>query len=158
MFDQFHTPPRFRQNTQIFERNTRVSGQGFQIWYKPKGCSMVSMIAIGGGGGGGGGFSRTAGSAGGGGAGGGAAGIARFICPAQLLPDELYVQCGDGGIGGAASVSGGSGTLSYVLYNPTTIAAPNIVLASGATAPGGGGAGTGAAAGAAPAAPSIATT
>jgi len=158
MFDEFHTPPRFRQNVQIFEGNTRVSGQGFQIWYKPKGVSMVSMVAIGGGGGGGGGFSRTAGSAGGGGAGGGAAGIARFICPAQLLPDELYVQCGDGGIGGAASVSGGSGTLSYVLYNPTTIAAPNIVLASGATAPGGGGAGTGAAAGAAPAAPSIATT
>lgn len=159
MLDCFGDVPPTRQHCQIFEAsNTHVSGAGFQVWEKPVGVSMVSMVAVGGGGGGGGGFTRVAGAAGGGGAGGAGSGIARFIIPAVLLPDRLYIQVGNGGVGGAASVAGTAGTRSFIIYNPTTIAAPNIVLASGNGNPGGGGAGTGAAAGAAPAAPAIATT
>ena len=141
MLDCFGAIPPTRQDCRIFEvSSTRVSGSGFQVWEKPVGASMVSMLAIGGGGG------------------GASAGLARFIIPAALLPNRLYVQVGEGGVGGAAGAAGTSGTISYILYNPTTIAAPNIVLNSTATAPGGGGGGTGAAAGTAPVAPTIAAT
>ena len=140
MLDVWAIPKKFNSDVKIFNATTAVNVVGFQIWNKPRGVSMVSMFTIAGGGGGGGGFSRTAGADGGGGAGGACSGLARFICPATLLPDRLYVQVGNGGLGGAASGAGGAGLNSYVLTSPTAVL-PNIICYSGANAPGGGSAG-----------------
>lgn len=118
---------------------------------------MVSMLALSSGGGGGGGFTRAAGNAGGGGAGGACSGVARFTCPANLLPDVLYVAVYAGGLGGAASANGSTGVNSLVLTSKTA-ASPNIVLSSGANPPGGGTAGTGAAGGTGGTVPSVAAT
>lgn len=141
----------------IYEPTGGVNAQGYQTWQKPRGISMVSFTTVGGGGGGGGGFTRTAGSAGGGGGSGACSGIARFQCPAVLVPDILYVQVGHGGMGGAASGAGTAGTNSFVLTAKTAVL-PNILCYSGVNAPGGGGAGTGAAGGAAGTVPTIAVT
>lgn len=157
MLGFFNLPPGNAGDVKIYLPNTGVTGQGYQIWRKPKGASMIFMIAISGGGGGGGGFTRTAGSAGGGGGGGACSGISRFMCPAVLLPDELYIQVGHGGVGGAAGAAGGAGINSFILTSKTAVL-PNIVLYSGVNAPGGGGGGTGAAAGAAGTVPTIAIT
>lgn len=154
--DVFDRAPLSKADVQIFTA-TQFS-QGWQTWYKPRGVTESYMLAIAGGGGGGAGFTRTAGSAGGGGGGGACSGIARLIIPSFFLPDVLYVQVGQGGLGGPASGSAGSpGTNSYVSLGHS-IAAPNVILASGVNAPGGGGAGTGAAAGTAGTVPTIATT
>jgi hypothetical protein len=132
-------------------------GQGWQAWTKPKGISMAFLMALAGGGGGGGGFTRTAGSAGGGGAGGACSGVARLMIPAQLLPDVLYVQVGQGGLGGAASANGTTGANSYISFGHSSVV-PSVLLASGVNAPGGGGAGTGSAGGTGGTVPTIATT
>lgn len=153
--NHLYTP--YTGDVQVFLPTSAVNGQGYQEWRKPRGCSMVQMIVIAGGGGGGGGFTRTAGSAGGGGAGGACSGISRFICPATVLPDILYVQVGQGGQGGAASAAGTAGVNSYVLTSKTAVL-PNIVCYSGVNAPGGGGAGTGAAGGTGGTVPTIAVT
>lgn len=152
-----HLPNLNTGGVAIFLNSGQVNGQGYQIWRKPKGATWVSFIVVGGGGGGGGGFSRTAGSAGGGGGGGACSGIARFACPAALLPDELYIQVGAGGIGGAAGAAGAAGTNSFVLLGRTAVL-PNILVYSGVNAPGGGGGGTGAASGTAGTVPTIAVT
>jgi len=155
--DFTHLPSRYKSNVKIFNPTTSTNLQGFQMWNKPRGTSMVEIICIAGGGGGGGGFTRTAGSAGGGGGGGACSGITRFVCPAIFLPDILYIQVGAGGQGGAASVAGTAGLNSYVLTSKTAVL-PNIICYSGVNAPGGGGAGTGAAAGSAGTVPTIAVT
>lgn len=165
MLDVFGLPPAYGEEVRIYENTGGVNYQGWQTWDKPKGASMVMMIAISGGGGGGGGFSRTAGSAGGGGGSGACSGIARFICPAIFLPQTMYVQVGAGGQGGAAGANGGAGTHSFIVMNrPISGGAgaipviPNIICYSGVNAPGGGGGGTGAAAGAAGTVPTVAVT
>lgn len=156
----FHLPNQFKADVQIYRATSATNLKGFQQWRKPRGASMVMMIAIAGGGGGGGGVTRTAGSAGGGGGGGACSGITRFITSAIFLPDELYVQVGVGGQGGEAGASGSNGTAgtnSYILTSKTAVL-PNIVCYSGVNAPGGGGGGTAAAAGAAGTVPTIAVT
>lgn len=152
-----HLPQPNTGPVSVFLSTGQVNAQGYQIWRKPKGVTWVSFVVVGGGGGGGGGFSRTAGSAGGGGGGGACSGVSRFACPASLLPDELYIQVGNGGNGGAAGVAGTAGTNSFVLFGRTAVL-PNILVYSGVNAPGGGGAGTGAAAGAAGSVPTNAVT
>ena len=148
-------PPLAKADIQIFTTNS-LNVNWFS-WTKPRGATMTSMIAIAGGGGGGGGFTRTAGTAGGGGAGGACSGIARLIIPTFFLPDTLYVQVGIGGTGGAANGAGVNATNSYVSYGHS-IATPNVLLASGANAPGGGGAGAVGAGGTGGTVPTIATT
>lgn len=157
MLEMFGLPNRFRQDVQIFRATSQVNGQGYQVWTKPRGVSMAMMIAIGGGGGGGGGFTRTAGNAGGGGAGGACSGLGRFLCPAILLPDLLYLQVGAGGKGGVASANGNAGINSFILSSKTAVL-PNIILSSGVNAPGGGTAGSGAAAGTGGTVPTVAAT
>lgn len=150
-----HLPPKYSGDVKIYTVNTGVNLMGFQIWQKPKGASFVFMTCIAGGGGGGGGFSRAAGADGGGGGSGACSGIVRFNCPAVFLPDTLYIQVGDGGLGGVASGAGGAGLNSFVLTSRTAVL-PNIICYSGVNTPGGGGGGTGAAAGGAGTVPTIA--
>ena len=130
-------------------------GQGWTQWIKPPGITMCYMVAIAGGGGGGGGFTLTTTSAGGG-AGGACSGISRLLIPSFLLPDILYVQVGQGGYGGAAGSAGITGANTYISVGHSS-ALPNVVLASGVNAPGGGAAGTAAAGGTGGTVPTIAT-
>lgn len=153
-------PSSVNGDVQVFLGNNNAITQ-WQQWVKPSGVTMVYMILIAGGGGGGGGFSRASAAAGGGGGSGACSGIVTALYPAIFLPDVLKVSVGAGGLGGAAGQAGGNGTNSYVATGVGLTAGssiPNIILESGANAPGGGGAGTGAAAGAAGSVPTIATT
>jgi len=160
----FQHLPQGRGKTDIFYSLGSSIGQGVQIWNKPRNATMLMFVAIAGGGGGGAGFTRAAGTAGGGGGSGACSGVARFIVPAQLLPDYLYLQVGAGGKGGVPGVSSGAGatgTNSFVSLSPPTNAGslpalPNIIISSGVNAPGGGGGGAVGAAGTAGTVPSIA--
>jgi len=143
MFDQFGIPTKYRQNVQVFWPTGSTNLTGLQSWQKPKGVSMVFMLAVSGGGGGGGGTAGAALTLRSGGGGGACSGVSRFICPAFVLPDILYVQVGQGGTGGASGANGTAGTNSLILSSKTN-ALPNIILASQVNAPGGGlAAGTG---------------
>lgn len=149
MLDAFHLPPRYGNNhVSIFTAAETTSG--FAIWRKPRGAANMSAIIIGAGGGGGGGHSAAAGNARGGGGGGGSGAIVRFHVPLFLLPDQLYVQVGIGGEGGAATVDGSAGSLSYICAVPNISSGNgNIVQKSGGnTAAQGGAKGTGGAGGA----------
>lgn len=154
--DLFHIPSNFKGDVQIFHANNQ-STINYQPWTKPRGTSMIYMIAIGGGGGGGGGHTKASGTNGGGGGGGACSGMASLFIPSFLLPDTLYVQVGVGGLGGAATVAGGAGTNSYIMFSPLVFTAANALLSSNTNAPGGGGAGALAAVGAAGTVPTIAT-
>lgn len=140
-------PPQFTGDVQMFF-STGVQAtpttNNWQTWVKPRGISMVYMIAIGGGGGGGGGFSGASGAARGGGGGGACSGFTTLMMPAIFLPDSLKIIVGDGGRGGTGSgVAGTAGGISYISLGAgatTGIVAPNIILASGGTTPAGGGA------------------
>ena len=152
-------PPQFRGDVQLFFPTGTVSTL-WQTWTKPRGITMIYMIAISGGGGGGGGFTRATGVAGGGGGSGACSGMATLMMPAIFLPDSLKISVGPGGQGGAAGTTGGAGTNSYITLGAgltTGITIPNVILASGATAPGGGAGGSGASGGAAGIAPTVAT-
>ena len=100
---------------------------------------MVEMWAVGGGGGGAGGAVGTTVN---GGAGGGSSGAARFLCPALLLPDILYIYVGKGGFGGASASVGAAGAISFAITGKTE-ASPNYIIMSGAADAGGGGGTTG---------------
>ena len=155
--DLFHLPPSARANVDLY-RYTGIAS-AYQNWVKPSGVSMVFMVTIAGGGGGGAGFPSAVSGSGGGG-GGACSGISRFLCPAAFLPDELYIQVGNGGLGGVPGVSSGNaspGVNSFILTSKTAVL-PNIICYSGVNAPGGGGGGATAAAGAAGTVPTIAVT
>ena len=146
MLDFSHLPnAQNGSDTQIF----RNAGQR-TMWNKPRGKTMVYVLAIGSGAGGGGGASGAASSARGGGGGGGASGFSSVIVPARFIPDVLQVYVGKGGSGGAAGLAGSGGDFTYVIMNTDFVTSYNesINLASG-NPPTGGGAGTSSAAGAA---------
>jgi hypothetical protein len=146
--DLFNLPRGFRGDVQWFMHPTG-SGVYEAQWKKPKGVSMVFVMAIGAGGGGGGGFTGIAGSARGGGGGGGSGGICTVLVPALLIPDTLYVTTHPGGAGGAAGVAGSSSGNSGVNITPGYAGTFTEALAwSDNSQAGGGGAGTGAGAGA----------
>jgi hypothetical protein len=104
----------------------------WKVWNKPAGCKFVNIFVLGGGGGGGGGQSCS-GNANylGGGAGGGGGGMFSLFVPAMFIPDTLYINCGQGGLGGSgdyydgtttttSAVSGSSGGNTYVCAYPDT--------------------------------------
>lgn len=111
----------------------------WQLWQKPRGCTMAFMIAIGSGGGGAGQSSGVSS-----GSGGGASGaVARLIAPLIFLPEQLYIQVGTGGALGTNTSNGGNGAISYIVLGgnnigPTTGNASVTVLQSGAAAATGG--------------------
>lgn len=115
-------------------------------WSAPIGCSMVRILCVGGGAGGGGGTGTS------GGGGGGSGAIVSWCGPAYLLPPDLYILPGNGGLGGVPTVDGAAGLRSFVsLLSNTT--GSSLLLASGVANAGGG-----TAVGAAGAASTIATS
>lgn len=114
------------------------SSTGWSFWDRPRGCTMGYFLCIGSGGGGGGGRT-TNGATRGGGGGGGSGGIATAIIPLSLVPDNLMVFVGAGGLSGAANGAGGPGQLSYVQTSTSNIGviASRIIQSSNATAQGG---------------------
>lgn len=158
--DAFHLPFRSRSDVQIFNA---LNTTAWQVWQRPRGCTMLYAIMASGGGGGGGGHCRASGAAGGGGGSGACSGLSMVMLPIAVFPDTLYVQVGKGGTGGANSAvtgtsggAGGNGTNSYISLGHST-ALPSVILSSGTNAPGGGGGGTAAAAGTAGTIPTVAT-
>jgi hypothetical protein len=149
MFDFSHLPNVGNgADVQVFR-----AAQQWQTWMRPRGKTMLRMIAIGSGAGGGGGFSAAAASARGGGGGGGGGALALGTFALGHLPDLLFVRVGKGGAGGNAGTAGVSGELSYVQTRPDTgTPIGERILLTGGSVPAGGGAGTAAAAGAAGAA------
>ena len=138
--DQFGGPPLTKADVQIFTAGTTSR---WQTWAKPRGVAMSQMIAIGGGGGGAGGL--TNGNVAGGG--GGSSSVTRLLIPAFCLPDELYIQVGTGGQGGAVNGGNGSaGGISYISLGHS-VAAPNVIIASGTANAGGATGATGGTAG-----------
>lgn len=164
MIDANGLPNTGKERTRIFYPLGSSVARGVQVWYKPRGVSMINFVAVGGGGGGGAGLTRTAGTPGGGGGGGASSGIARFLVPAIFVPDILYIFVGQGGQGGRPGVSSGAGTAgvnSFITTCPPLTAGtmaplPNIWLDSGRNVPGGGGGGAVGAAGSAGSVPTIA--
>jgi hypothetical protein len=153
MIDTFNLPDD-SLTKEVFYANGTTS---WQIWTKPSNAKFVNMVLIGGGGGGGAGASSNSGAGGGGG--GGCSAISRVFFHASFLPDRLYVQVGNGGLGGSQSpvVVATSGGISYVSIQPNTTT-NNVIVASGAAGGGFGGAGgNGGAAGSAGTAGSIYT-
>lgn len=162
MFDQFSLPKPGKSDVQLFRPmgNTTSWAQ----WVKPRGVQMIYMMAVSGGGGGGGGFTGATTTDRAGGGGGGSSGIARFFGPASMVPDNLYVQAGLGGLGvlsgGGVAGSGGISYVSMGGYPAGTLANftvdNNLFLMSNAAGPTGGTTGTVTTAGPAGAAGTIA--
>jgi hypothetical protein len=100
-----------------------VANTQWRVWQKPRGATMVQILAIGGGGGGGCGYPGGASTQRGGGAGGGSGAQSMVVIPASLLPDRLYIQTGLGGSGGVISVRApDNGGITYVAVVPDTTA------------------------------------
>jgi|LakMenEpi03Aug12_release.lakeMendotaPanAssembly.Ray.scaffolds.fasta_scaffold144321_5 hypothetical protein len=128
------------KNTSIFY--SIGSGDLWQTWIKPKGCSFVNLFVLGSGAGGGAGHSSATQKSGGGG--GGSGGHSKLIVPSFFLADVLYIKVGQGASGGLPAVgngnSGATGELSYVSIMPNIINT-NVILASGTLPATGGGGG-----------------
>jgi len=161
MVNMFGVPTAGVCDYQVFRPSGNTTS--WAHWVKPRGAQMIYMMAISGGGGGGGGFTGASAADRAGGGGGGCASIARFFGPACMVPDNLYIQAGLGGLGvGSGGGTAGSGGISYVsmgAFPAGTLANftvdNNLFLMSGAAGPTGGGTGTGTTAGAAGAAGTI---
>ena len=122
MLDFSHLTHSLNQNydVQIFTGMADNTLKNWQIWQKPSGAKMIYIMAVGGGASGGCGVNT--GTTSGGGAGGGSGGQSTLLIPAMFLPNELYIQAGQGGKAGTPS-SGRlcvAGTPSYVAYEADT--------------------------------------
>jgi hypothetical protein len=116
----------------------------FQPWNKPRGISMVHILALTSGAGGGGGCSGATATQRGGGGSGCAGPFSNLLIPAFVLPDTLFVFVPAGGNGGAANLGGSVGDYSLVSINPSYEGGNNygIILRSAASAGFGGNPGT----------------
>ena len=148
MYGQFSHPRNKLADVQVFYPNSTASNVGWQTWTKRPGATMVSIFCVGGGGSGGNGVVGAASTAAGGG-GGGSSSQSYVECPAIMLPETLFVAVG---VGGIAPV--GTGQISRVCINPSSVAGDTLVIANAGV---GGGSASGATAGAAGAAGAIAT-
>jgi hypothetical protein len=147
MLDLNHLPPASQLKTTVFYApKSLTTTNSWQTWTKPRGCSLVNILYVGAGGGG----ARPTNGNNTGGGGGGAGAVARILIPAQFLPDTLFVRVVLGGAGGANSGNNGANAgVQYVMLQPNTSNASNLIQG------GGGGAGTTSAGGNAASAPSI---
>jgi hypothetical protein len=118
------------------------ANQNWSGWAAPKTAGFVGLFVYGGGSGGGAGLTGASGTARGGGGGGASGGASRLVVPAMFLPRELFVQCGNGGLGGASSGNAGAAATSTTVAALPNATASNIILVSGAAAATGGAAGT----------------
>lgn len=132
---------------------TSDQNQGNLIMFdKPKGGSLVFILASGAGGGGGNGATGTAGTNRGGGGSGSNGAITSVFMPYKYFPDRVYLRPGAGGGANTA------GEATYVITNPTFSAAEpstQILIANGG---GAGGNGSGAAGGSAASIATASTT
>lgn len=110
MIDLLHLPEPDERTVWFPGQGASTNTTGWRVWTKPRGVSMVSILAIGSGGGGGGGAGNISGSTAGGGSSGGGAAMAKMLFPAWVLPDKLYVLSVSGGLGGDGGSSGNAGT------------------------------------------------
>jgi hypothetical protein len=121
MLDVFHIPSQ-QDTLKIFYTQGATA---WQTWTKPRNCKFIWMMCIGGG------AAGQNGSTVGNGNGGGSGGVVKALLPANLLPDVLYVQPGQGG-----QTSAASGNRSFVIINTSgsVPAVMNTVCTSGAAA------------------------
>ena len=181
MFDAFGLPDATSGDTKTYIAESTVSSINaygdldtatdftWHEWKKPRNVSMVSIWALGGGGGGGAGCNNSIATTNSGGGGGGASGgFTIAILPAFMVSDVLYVQPGQGGMGGlisgTTSFPGANGGISYVSIGPYPVGKPgdmldnnNLFLMSSSLSYNGGGAGTPLAAGIAGILPPVST-
>jgi hypothetical protein len=108
-------------------------------WAVPTGTKMIHIVGCGGGGAGGSGANTVTNSASGGGAGGGGGAMTSIFYPAELIPSNLFIAPGFGGLGNNSAVVGATGGTSYVGYNPSPSTAQQLMNAQGGR---GGGFGT----------------
>lgn len=127
MLDLLHLPEPDERTVWFPGQGASTNTTGWRVWTKPRGVSMVSILAIGSGGGGGGGFTAASGSSAGGGGGAGSAPMSKYLFPAWALPDKLYVLAVSGGVGGSAGTQGTNGGPSIVAIYPDSTAAGNLV-------------------------------
>jgi len=127
MIDLLHLPEPDERTVWFPGQGASSNLTGWRVWTKPRGISMVSILAIGSGGGGGGGASAFSGSTANGGAPGAGAPMAKMLFPAWTLPDELYVLSVSGGAGGSAGADGNNGGASLVSVYPSTTAGNHII-------------------------------
>lgn len=120
--DHFGLPMNPAFNKQIFQGSAITDGVDWQTWIKPKGKSQVFILCIGAGGGGGQGVIGAVSTAAGGG-GGGSGALTFLVLPAEVLPDNLYVQ-----VGGDKT---GAGLVSRVAIYPNTTATNQVTIARG---------------------------
>ena len=118
MVDSFHVNDLSKYVNVFYNKGTNNS---WQTWTKPRNISFVDILVIGAGGAGGNSYA-AGNNSGGGGAGGGSGSITKGFFPANLLPDTLYIQVGQGGIpntvrGGTGAGQGGSGSNSVILVD-----------------------------------------
>lgn len=95
MLDLQHLVSSSRADVQFFGPTSRNIDTGHLVWNKPRGVSMIYMLAVGAGSAGGDGAVGAASSAAGGGGGGGG-GQSTLLIPAIFLPDVLYIMTGYG--------------------------------------------------------------
>lgn len=110
MIDLLHLPEPDERTVWFPGQGVSSSAVNWRVWTKPRGISMVSIIAIGAGCGGGGGAGNISGSTAGGGSGGGGGLMVKMLFNAWALPDRLYVISMAGGLGGDGGPSGSSGS------------------------------------------------
>lgn len=105
-----------------------ATGSVVHTWKKPPGCKFIHIFIQGGGSGGAGGAASPSGYYAGGGSGGSSGGSYRTLVPASLMPENLYVIAGGGGLGGSGGFTDGinvssatrgfPGGASLVSYSP----------------------------------------
>jgi hypothetical protein len=121
MLDVFNIPGQ-QDATKIYYTKGSTD---WQVWNKPRSCKFVWMMCIGAGAGG-----QTTGTTANG-FGGGSGAVTRALFPANVLPDTLFVQPGQG----AANTIGGRSFVSIA----SSTAAMNLICVSGNAGAGTGG-------------------
>ena len=112
---------------QYFYGDTSTTLVQWKTWIKPRGVKFVYIMAVGGGSGGGNGLNSATTS--GGGPGGGSGAQSACLLPAQFVPNTLYIQAGNGGLGASTTAgTGAAGTISYVCAEPNTTLAAALTM------------------------------
>ena len=138
MLDVFDIIKQPETTYSVFYSTSATTLTQWQTWRKPRGCNFVYILGVGGGGAGSSGIAGAA-AGGGGGAGGGSGAQTTVLIPAMLIPDTLYIQAGNGGVGNTTGGSAGpNGLPTYVSIEPSTTLTPNVILLQANGGTGGG--------------------
>jgi hypothetical protein len=113
---------------QVFEANATAANTGWNTWVKPRGVTMVQILAVGAGGGGGDAVAGAASTAAGGG-GGGSGGQTLVLVAASLIPDALFLSIAKGNPNNT-STSAAAGFSTRVCISPDAVANNCIAIAN----------------------------